>query len=362
MSVDAVIVAAGQSHRMSTNKLLFQLGDIPLIVRTALTFLSVEEIDNIIIATDDEDIKTQLSFDKKFRFAPGGVTRTQSVINALRLSNADIVLIHDGARAFVTSALIKKVIMHTREFGSAIPVLPLPDSIRMIEGDILTGFPDRKDFCLAQTPQGFDRKKLLLAYSETGENTFTDDSQVYAKLFIPHIVDGEESNKKITFDSDLLGINAKVGNGFDLHRLEEGLTLTLGGEKIPYYKGLAAHSDGDVLIHSIMDALLSAAGERDIGCLFPDTDPQYEGISSLVLLTEVAGILSKKNIKINNISSVILAEKPKLADYIPKMAKNIADVLKIKSPVVSISATTTERTGIIGNGQAIAVYTVCSCN
>lgn len=361
MSVDAIIVAAGQSRRMSSNKLLYELGECPLVVRTALTFLSVAEIDDIIIVTDDENIKAQLSFNKKFIFAPGGATRTQSVINALSLCQADIVLIHDGARPFVTAALIKKVIERTKQFGSAIPVLPLPDSVRTKDGNILTGFPDRQNFCLAQTPQGFDTKKLRRAYQGTGGN-YTDDSQVFAGLYQPHIVDGEENNKKITFDGDLLGINAKVGNGFDLHRLEEGLTLTLGGVVIPYHKGLEAHSDGDVLIHSIMDALLSAAGERDIGCLFPDTEPKYKGISSLILLSKVAEILCQKNVKIINISSVILAQQPKLADCIPEMAKNIAAALKIKSPAVSISATTTERTGIIGNGQAIAVYTVCSCN
>lgn len=362
MSVDAIIVAAGKSRRMSANKLLYELGDTPLIVRTAVTFLRIAEITKIFVVTDDENIKAQLSFDSRLTFVEGGDTRTQSVKNALWLSSADIVLIHDGARAFVSSDLVKAVIKHTKEYGSAIPVIPLPDSVRSTDGEILTGFPDRKDFCLAQTPQGFDRKKLCQAYAQTGEQTFTDDSQVFAILYAPHVIEGEQSNKKITFDHDLLGINARVGNGFDLHRLEDGLTLTLGGVVIPYHKGLAAHSDGDVLVHSVMDALLSAAGERDIGCLFPDNDAQYEGMSSLVLLEKVADILHQKNIKINNISSVILAQQPKLAAYIPKMAANIAAVLKIKSSAVSISATTTEHAGTIGNSQAIAVYSVCSCN
>ncbi|MDD4315653.1 MAG: 2-C-methyl-D-erythritol 2,4-cyclodiphosphate synthase [Clostridia bacterium] len=361
MTVDAVIVAAGQSRRMSANKLLYELGASPLIVRTALTFLSVKEIDRIIIVTSDENIIAQLSFDEKFVFVAGGATRTLSVAAALNISVADIVLVHDGARPFVSASLIRKVIESTVKYGSAVPILPLSDSIRKKESDTLTNFPDRENFCLAQTPQGFDGEKLRRAYADIGKESFTDDSQLFAKFFTVHTIEGEESNKKITFDNDLLGINARVGNGFDLHRLEEGLPLTLGGVVIPFDKGLVAHSDGDALVHSIMDALLSAAGERDIGCQFPDTDKQYKGISSLILLGKVAEILAQKNIKINNISSVILAEKPKLAGYIPGMADNIANALKIKSSSVSISATTTERTGIIGKGEAIAAYTVCSC-
>jgi 2-C-methyl-D-erythritol 2,4-cyclodiphosphate synthase len=152
----------------------------------------------------------------------------------------------------------------------------------------------------------------------------------------------------------------RVGNGYDVHKLAEGRKLILGGVDIPYGKGLLGHSDADVLIHAVMDALLGAAGLPDIGTHFPDTDPAYKGISSRELLRATAKMLEGKNFKINNIDSIIVAQAPKLAPHIPAMRVNLASDLKIAGDRVNIKATTTEGLGPEGRGEGIASYAVCT--
>jgi 2-C-methyl-D-erythritol 2,4-cyclodiphosphate synthase len=152
----------------------------------------------------------------------------------------------------------------------------------------------------------------------------------------------------------------RVGNGYDVHKLAEGRKLILGGVDIPYSKGLLGHSDADVLIHAVMDALLGAAGLPDIGTHFPDTDPAYKGISSRELLRATAKMLEEKNFKINNIDSIIVAQAPKLAPHIPAMRVNLAFDLKIAGDRVNIKATTTEGLGPEGRGEGIASYAVCT--
>ncbi len=150
----------------------------------------------------------------------------------------------------------------------------------------------------------------------------------------------------------------RVGIGYDVHRLVEGRRLILGGVEIPFEKGLLGHSDGDVLLHAICDALLGAAGKGDIGRHFPDTNPEYKDISSLVLLEKVKGLI--KEYRINNIDSIIVAQEPKLAPYLEKMKENIAGVLKIDKDKINIKATTTEKLGSIGRGEGIAAYAMVS--
>lgn len=363
MTVDAVILAAGKSSRMDTNKLLYPLGNQFLIEKTVNVFSSLSLVTKIIIVTDDDNIsKLFPSNSERFCIVGGGDTRTQSVNNALKKSKADIVLIHDGARPFVTKDLIERVIDATQKHGSAIPSTPLPDSIRKTNENQIVDFVDRNSFCLVQTPQGFNGKLIRQAYKNVVNEHFTDDSEVYATFIDkPFVVNGDLENKKITFDSDLPEKKSKIGNGFDLHKLSEGLPLILGGVTIPHNKGFVAHSDGDVLIHAIMDSLLSAIGQKDIGCLFPNTNNIYKNISSMILLNKVKDLILANGATISNISAVIMAEKPKLQDFIPQMIDNIANVLEIKNTQVSISATTTESVGDIGNQECISVYAVSIC-
>ncbi len=150
----------------------------------------------------------------------------------------------------------------------------------------------------------------------------------------------------------------RIGNGYDVHRLVENRSLIIGGVSIPYYKGLLGHSDADVLVHAIMDALLGACGERDIGKHFPDTDDSYKGISSLKLLKRVKEIIKEKGYRVGNIDSIIVAQAPKMASYIEQMKKNIGDVLDISEECINVKATTTEGLGFEGNGEGIASYAV----
>lgn len=363
MTIDAIILAAGISSRMNFNKLSFNLGKYSLINQTIKTFAENPLISVIYLVINDEMLKENIhSFpNKQIIFVEGGQTRTHSVSNALKLSKGDYVLIHDGARPFVSNELINRTIDCAIKNNSAIPTISLPDSIRKKNSAKIVAFENRDEFCLVQTPQCFNGKQIRHAYSLIGDKIYTDDSQVYAIFFNePYIVEGEARNKKITFDNDLFGINAKVGIGYDLHCLKEGLPLILGGIKIPHNRGFLAHSDGDVLIHSIIDALLGMAAERDIGNIFPDTNNKYKDISSLILLKQVSTVLETKNIKINNINSVIIAQKPKLTDFIPKMIETITKTLKIDVNQLSISAKTNENIGEIGRQDAVAVYTICS--
>ncbi len=363
MIIDAIILAAGKSSRMTINKLSFELGKYSLINHTIRKFASNQSISRIFVVTDDESIKNNLpsKIAKPIVFVAGGDNRTQSVANALKVADGDLILVHDGARPFVSDRLINDVIQCAKENNSAVPILPLPDSVREIENDRITNFVDRTKYSLVQTPQGFNGKQLRYAYNSISNKSFYDDSEVYSLFFNkPFTVKGEFSNKKITYDNDLFGINAKIGIGYDIHKLQNDLPFVLGGVSIPYNKGFLAHSDGDVLIHSIMDALLGLANERDIGTLFPDSDTQYKNIASTSLLQEVKEILSHKGIIINNICAVIIAEKPKLCGYIDKMISKLANILKLQENQISINLTTNEKTGIIGNEEAIAVYAVCT--
>ncbi|MBQ6431572.1 MAG: 2-C-methyl-D-erythritol 2,4-cyclodiphosphate synthase [Oscillospiraceae bacterium] len=151
----------------------------------------------------------------------------------------------------------------------------------------------------------------------------------------------------------------RIGHGYDVHRLTEGRKLILGGVDIPFERGLDGHSDADVLVHALMDALLGAAGERDIGALFPDTDPRYEGISSMRLLQEVMRLLREKNLRVGNADVTVLAQRPKLKDYIPQMRENLARVMDVPADRVNVKATTEEGLGFTGAGEGIACHAVC---
>lgn len=360
MKFDAIILAGGKSGRMGCNKLLLALDAEPLLVRTVNVFKNIPQINKIIITSVKEEIVSLFPSACGYIFTEGGSTRTESVQNALSAAVSEGVLIHDGARPFAGAELICRVIKSVEESGSGVPLIPLSDSVRSAENGVITGYPDREKLFSAQTPQGFIRENLLKAYSAAGGRIFTDDAELYSLCNQVHTVEGSRNNIKITYPSDVLGINAKVGAGYDLHTLSEGRRLVIGGEVIPFSKGFNAHSDGDVLLHAIIDALLSVAGERDIGNIFPDTDDKYKGISSLILLKNAAEILHHKNITVNTISAVIVIEKPKLAEYIPRMEKNIAQVLSVAADKIHISAKTAERTGAIGEGNAAEAFAIVS--
>ncbi len=355
---DVIIPAAGKSVRTGFDKLNAKIGTLTVLQRAVNAFLGVEGIGKIIVVGDADlfDGRSDVTVVK------GGETRSESVKNGLAAVTAEYVLIHDGARPFVDNDLIKRVMNATLAFGSAIPCLPVTDTLMEKDRNQLVRSADRERFASVQTPQGFRTEQLRRAFSAAqgkidAGKLYTDESSLYAEFIAPcRMVDGSASNKKITYESDFYGITARVGTGFDLHKFIKNKPLRLCGTDIPYEYGLLAHSDGDVAIHALMDALLTAVGERDIGVLFPDDDPAYENINSVVLLSRVTDIVSLKNAVIKSVNIVIIAQTPKLSPYIEKMRQNIAAYLGITPDSVGISATTTENVGIIGENKAIAAF------
>ena len=353
---DIVIAASGKGVRSGTDKLTARHGESTIISRTLSVFTGMKDVGKIVLVGDfSHDLPGVVT-------TPGGDTRASSVQKGLALCDSEYVLIHDGARPFITRDLIEKIMRETEKFGSAVPCLPISDSLRQITPNGVLAI-DRKDFFTVQTPQGYRLKDILHAYEQATETDLSyDESELYEKYVAPvHYVDGEAQNKKITYPQDLVGYNVKIGSGFDVHAFaDNGKKLILGGVCVPYEKGLEAHSDGDVVVHAVMDALLSSADERDIGVLFPDTDPTYENADSMVLLQKVKARLDEKNVRINNVSVTIIAQAPKVSEFIPRMQENIAKTLSLSPAQINVTATTTEHLGIVGEKKAIAVLAIAS--
>lgn len=367
MNIYAVIPAAGVGSRagFSKNKLLQKLDGISVLRRTVSAFAQNAGISRIVVCvngSERESVARELSgFDAAL--VAGGATRTASVKNALCYLAAlpcppDYVLIHDGARPFLSQKVIDDCIATVRQFGSAVCALPCTDTAVLAESGFIADTLERDKLFTLQTPQGFAFAPLYEAYGKISEDdAFTDDSGVYAKYVAPpRLFAGEKANVKLTFAEDFAMETYRTGIGADTHAFgEEKGFIVLGGVKIPSERGLVAHSDGDVLCHAVMDALLSAAGLADIGHHFPDTDPAYKGADSLALLARVYALLQERGLSVVNVSAAISAERPKLSPYIAQMKKNIADVLHIFEQFVGISAGTNEGLGYIGRGEGIAV-------
>lgn len=352
--VCVIIAAAGKGERaaLGYNKMLWKSDDCALVRKTAEKF---SEVSKIIVACppDEKDVFAEIFKDMPaVLITEGGSTRTETVRRALALCDGKITLVHDGARPFVSGDLIHKVIEDTRKFGCAIPCTPADVAIKLNEGEKVRSL-DRKNVLFVQTPQGFDTILLKKAYAFV-PGDYADDSEVWERAGNKtHVVEGEKANKKLTYASDFLPSDSlRIGTGYDVHELLPGLELILGGVKIPFEKGLSGHSDADVLTHAVMDALLSAAGLPDIGVLFPVNDRSLDGISSMILLGRVREKIT--DYEIINLSAVVMAEKPRLAEVIPVMRAKLADKLDIAFDAVNISATTTEKLGIVGEGRGMA--------
>ena len=368
MTIYAIIPAAGSGSRAGfrENKLLRRVGGAPVLQRTAAAFAANAQIAGIAVCVNERDreaVRAMLAPLQNVLLTEGGETRTASVRNALEELAAlpcppDYVLIHDGARPFVTQKIIDDCIATVRQFGSAVCALPCTDTAVRAESGFIRETVPREGLYTLQTPQGFAFPALLAAYRKIAESdAFTDDSGVFRRYAAPpRLFRGDPANKKLTFPEDFDVEEFRTGVGVDTHAFgAERDHIVLGGVRIPFSAGLRAHSDGDVLCHAVMDALLSAAGLPDIGHYFPDTDPQYAGADSLALLAKVRGILAGHGARIANVSASIVAEKPRLAPHIPQMKQNIARALGIAEGAVGIAAGTNEGLGYLGRGEGVTV-------
>ena len=422
--VTAVIVAAGSARRMGgINKQYAELAGMPVLARSVAAFDNDPFVDEIVIvARSGEEDRCRRDIVEKYGFrrvsavVPGGAERQDSVRAALGVvfggaagreagscgaevsvggggrddgRDVGLVLVHDGARPLVPRTVIDAVIDGCAARGAAIPAVSVKDTIKQIHLSdsraVVSFTPERSLLRAVQTPQGFDAALLMRAYDACAPDTaVTDDASLVEALGAPvYIVDGDEMNIKITTPSDLgraeqllngssaddPGINdpiaaaarvPRTGMGYDVHAFAENRKLILGGVNIPHDRGLLGHSDADVLIHAVMDALLGAAALGDIGKHFPDTDPRYKGISRLLLLGHVSELLSSHGWTIVNIDATVIAQRPKIAPHIPQMKKFMAEVLKISESQINIKGTTTERLGFTGREEGIASQAVAS--
>jgi 2-C-methyl-D-erythritol 4-phosphate cytidylyltransferase/2-C-methyl-D-erythritol 2,4-cyclodiphosphate synthase len=290
----------------------------------------------------------------------GGVDRSHSVYNALKASTADIVLIHDGARPYITREVIEGCIHSVKTHGSGICAIECRDTVAVVKDGKIVQVPARDTLRQIQTPQGFFRENITYAYERAFEQetvAYTDDSSVFAQFCgAPRVCAGARGNIKLTYAEDFSKGVARCGFGVDTHAFgKEQDYIVLAGVKVPSQSGLIAHSDGDVLVHAVMDAMLSAAGLKDIGHYFPDTDEQWKGASSMKMLGLVVELLAERNLTVQNLSVAIQAERPRLAKYIDDMKNALAGALGIDPTRVGISAGTNEGLGYVGEGKGITV-------
>ena len=380
LKITALIAAGGSGSRMGANvpKQFINIKNKPILIHTITVFDLCPDIDDIVIISREDDIDYIKELTQKYNIkkvsdiVTGGETRQKSIINGLNKVTGDIVLIHDGARPFVTHTQIKTLIDEIKVFSAVSLGIPVTDTLKLSKDSTIVKTVDRENLYGIQTPQGFKTDLIKKAHKYALENSLsvTDDCSVCEAMGIDvKIVTGSPLNIKITTPDDLIlaeGIlnmeekSMRVGMGYDVHKLVEDRKLILGGIEIPYELGLLGHSDADVLLHAIMDALLGAAALGDIGKHFPDTDDKWKGADSKDLLAAVYNLITEKGAKIINIDATVIAQRPKLATYIPEMVKTVAGILNLDIDAVNIKATTTEKLGFCGRGEGIAAEAICS--
>jgi 2-C-methyl-D-erythritol 4-phosphate cytidylyltransferase/2-C-methyl-D-erythritol 2,4-cyclodiphosphate synthase len=387
MKTVAIIPAGGAGRRINTGtaKQYLLLDELPVLVHCLKVFEQTAVIDEIILAVPASDIKfvreeliEKNDLQKVAKIIAGGAERQDSVQNALvaLTDECDIILVHDGVRPFVTRDMINRVAEAAREFQAAAVGVQAKDTIKEAQTDdfVVKTLP-RQNLWLVQTPQAFQSAVLRKAYEAAYRNNFcgTDDASLVERIGVRvKMIAGSYENIKITTPEDLIIAEAllkrktggemqiRTGLGYDSHRFVRGRKLILGGIEIAYDQGLQGHSDADALIHAVCDALLGAAGLGDIGRHFPDTDPAYKGVSSMIFLERVREMITEKGFFISGIDTSIILEKPKLAPFAGEIAANIAKNLNISADDVNIKAKTNEGMGFVGRSEGIAVFALAT--
>ena len=358
-----IILASGQSKRFNSNKpkqfikyknkALFEHS-----LHKAIISKLFKKI--ILVINDKKQIKKKYS--KNVLIIKGGKERSNSSLIALKYIKKfkpNNVLIHDAARPNFTIKLLKNLIKSLKTNKASIPVISSKDSIKYKVKNQLFNL-ERKNSYLTQTPQAFKFKDIY-DLSIKQNNIIQDE----ATLFINNnlkikFINGETLNNKITFKEDINNTKTYFGIGFDIHRLIKNKKLYLGGIKIPYHSGLKGHSDGDVILHSIIDALLGAMRKKDIGTFFPDNKNKFKNIRSPKMLKPIIEILDKNDFYINNLDINLICEKPKVSKYRSKIIKSLSNLLNLDKDLINLKGKTVEKLGLIGKEKAIACEVICS--
>lgn len=360
--VTALIVAAGRGQRAGGGvpKQFRDVAGRSVLARTIDAFRGhVDEI-ILVINPDDQAQIAQLAPDG--RLVAGGPTRGASVRAGLEAVETPLVLIHDAARPCVSRAVIEAVLAGLRDHPGAAPALPVTDALWCGE-TLVEGTRDRSGLWRAQTPQGFHTADLRAAHAAYGGEAADDVEVARAAGMDVTIVPGDEDNIKITTGADFAraariletrAMDIRLGNGFDVHRFGPGDHVILCGVTVPHDRGLQGHSDADVGLHTITDAIYGALAEGDIGTHFPPSDPQWEGTDSAVFLKHAAGLARSKGFTIGNVDATLICEFPKVGPHAAAMRARVAAIMALDPDRVSVKATTTERLGFAGRGEGIA--------
>lgn len=370
-SFAAIVVAAGAGLRAGQPRpKQFALWRGKPLVRHSVEALLTQGAGPLFVVIPEgaDDVAQQaLGELSNISFVTGGATRQQSVkagLEALQSAGPENVLIHDAARPDLPADVTARMLNALQEHEGAIPVLPVVDSMLVAGNGMMEGIADREILRRVQTPQAFRFKAIMNAHeSWQGEPTAGDDAQVLvAGGGQVALVDGDERLKKITFaeDFDVAAPHIRTGMGFDVHRLVDGEELWLGSIRIDHEKGLAGHSDADVALHALVDALLGAIGAGDIGDHFPPSDAQWKGVSSDRFLTHAAKLVAEAGYRIGNVDLTIICEAPKIGPHRDAMRERIAQLLQCAVEQVSVKATTTERLGLTGRGEGIAAQAIAT--
>lgn len=403
-AVAAVLAAAGSSSRMGQDKLFMSFGGKSVVRRAAEAIAPFAQEKIAVCAPESLQKMVRELEGTGFRVVPGGSSRALSVAAALKeLEGGGIVLVHDGARPFVTPSVIEGCIETARRHGSAVAAVSCKDTVRRCSFGRAAASFKRSEMYQMQTPQCFCLDRLKCAYLRMDESALaacTDDAAVYEAAGEEiYLSPGDYANIKITTPEDAVFARAlcpdsrseesacqagadgeqareckaycgaadagdantyngenkmRIGNGFDVHALVKGRRLVLCGVEIPHETGLEGHSDADVALHALMDAMLGAAGLSDIGQCFPDNDPQYKNADSMKLLERVADMLKMRALRVSSADITVIAQAPKLSPYISDMRANIAKALQLPQDRANVKATTTEKLGFTGRKEGIA--------
>ncbi|MBB3934861.1 bifunctional 2-C-methyl-D-erythritol 4-phosphate cytidylyltransferase/2-C-methyl-D-erythritol 2,4-cyclodiphosphate synthase [Aureimonas phyllosphaerae] len=386
MKVAAILVAAGRGSRAGLTpygpKQYFDLGGRPVLWRTAERFLSTPGIGPVIVVIHPDDhAMAGRALDgllDRVLLVEGGATRQASVrcgLEALAEVAPEIVLIHDAVRPFVSSDAIQRVVADIDPKTGAILALPVADTLKRSDGDLIDVTVDRSGLFGAQTPQGFPYGLIREAHTKASRDTrtaFTDDASIAEWAGIPvRLVPGDPENVKLTLARELTlaaerfrgepaMIDVRTGNGYDVHKLVPGDGVTLCGVFIEHDQALLGHSDADVGFHALTDALLATCGAGDIGTHFPPSDPQWRGVASRVFLKRAVEIVEEHKGRICNVDVTLICEAPKVGPHRSAMVEVIADVTGLEAERISIKATTNETIGFIGRREGIAAIATAS--
>lgn len=371
----ALVVAAGRGQRFGGDvpKQYRMLGELPMLRHTLGRLSAHPDVSEVRAVIHPNDAAHYETAAKGLGLAPpifGGQERQDSVrlgLEALAADPPDLVLIHDGARPFVGAGLVDRVLDALEHADAAVPALPLCDTLKRTGGGGVSETVDRTSVWRAQTPQGFRFASILQAHREMQGRALTDDSSVAEACGIAvATVDGDERNLKITTQADfdhaarlLSGpTDTRIGQGVDVHKLGEGNSVTLCGVLVPHDQGLVGHSDADVALHALTDALLGTIGAGDIGRHFPPSDEKWRGAASVLFVKRALALVKARGARVVNADITILGEAPRIGPHRRMMTTRVASILGIDNGRVGIKATTAEELGFIGRREGLAAFAV----